>query len=159
MGATDDRWSATDGSRPIAVGGLGPACEGRMTEALPPQPPSSPRASSKIENASSNWRNGMVNGGQSVTTSPSADLEAEPGKAAIHEPFGRSGWIITADLHAEIATEASRVLDEGMVGLHRAKPLEAAASEFLSPIDQPLLFDDFERREPSGASDGLFSCV
>ena len=40
-----------------------------------------------------------------------------------------------------------------MAGLHRAKPLEAAASEFLRPIDQLLLFDDFERREPSGASD------
>src|ERR1700722_2111783 len=40
-----------------------------------------------------------------------------------------------------------------MAGLHRVKPLEAPASEFLRPIDQLLLFDDFERREPSGASD------
>src|ERR1700733_2027439 len=40
-----------------------------------------------------------------------------------------------------------------MAGLHRVKPLEAPASEFLRPIDQLLLFDDLERREPSGASD------
>ena len=97
----------------------------------------------------------MVSGGQSVTTFPPPILKLSPRReAAIHEPLGQSGWIVAADLDAEIAAEPTHITDDRIAGLHRAKPLEAATSEFLRPIDQLFFFDHLERREPCGASDG-----